>query len=180
MNNDLTFMEWLNNKQDFIETLKIPDSIIGESDLKTMLKVKYGQRRVFRIFQDMTGKEVANYINNMYNDKWEWLSEFIENSFDIGETNRKTVTENYTNELTGEQSGTNTNKESAYNTDMFVNSEQVENSGNSKNNQKGNRTRTESYQSYYTSLQQLRNVNSDSMLELVLQDIQKEMCLQIY
>lgn len=180
MSDNILFYDWLSNKQDFVETLNIPVNILGDTDLKTILKVKFGQKKVFKNFDNLTGVEVANYINSLYNKKWEWLDSFITNDFEIGETNRKTVTENYNNKVTGNQSGTQTNKESAYNTDEFLNSDLTENTSNNLSDQKGDRTRTESYKSYYTSLQQLKNVNSESMLELIINDIQKELCLQIY
>lgn len=180
MSDNILFYEWLSNKQNFVETLNIPENILGDTDLKTVLKVKFGQRKVYKSFNELTGNEVANYLNSLYNKKWEWLDSFINESFDVGETNRKTITENYKNKVTGNQSGSLTNKESAYNTDEFLNSDQTESTSDNLSDQTGDRTRTESYKSYYTSLQQLKNVNRESMLELIINDIQKELCLQIY
>lgn len=180
MSENILFYEWLSSKQNFVETLNIPENILGDTDLKTVLKVKYGQRKVYKSFNELTGNEVANYLNSLYNSKWEWLDSFINESFDVGETNRKTITENFSSKVTGNQSGSLTNKESAYNTDEFLNSDQTESTSDNLSDQTGDRTRTESYKSYYTSLQQLKNVNSESMLELIINDIQKELCLQIY
>lgn len=175
-----TLSKFLADKHDIVPNINIPENIVGDSDIKTMLVVKYGEREVYKIYNTLTAIEVANYINNLYNKKWEWLSEFIEHSFDVGETNVKTVTENYLNENTGNQSGSVTNSESAFNVDDFVNSDKSNTESEMLGEQKGNRERIESYKSYYTSLQQMNNVNRNNILELVLEDIKNELCLQVY
>lgn len=175
-----TLYKFLADKHDIVPNIDIPDNIVGDSDIKTMLIVKYGEREVYKVFHKLTSVEVANYINNLYNKKWQWLSEFIDHSFEIGETNVKKVTENYLNENTGNQSGSVTNSESAFNVDDFVNSDKSDTATELTGEQSGNRERIESYKSYYTSLQQMNNVNRNNMLELVLNDIQNELCLQVY
>lgn len=173
--------DWLTNKRDFETNLNIPTELVGDDfDVKTMLMVNYGQSQLHKVFHDMTGKEVANYLNSLYNEKWDWLVDFIAESYEIGEVNRKRVNEKYINDTEGTQDGLTTNRESAFNADDFVNSEQSESELNNRGKQKGNRERTESYSSYYTTLQQLSNVDKNNVKTIILKDIKNELCLKIY
>lgn len=172
--------EWLDNKRDFIDTLNIPDELIHDVDVKTALKVKFGQSEMHKIFHKMTGSEVADYLNSVYNSKWKWLVEFSNSQYDIGEVNRKEIKENYLNDVEGELSGNIINQESAYNIDDFINRDKQDNKSENSSKQIGERERTEKYMSYYTTLQQFHNVDRYDLTQLVLQDIKNELCLKIY
>src|SRR5699024_8324362 len=111
----------------------------------TMLIVNYGQSQIHKVFYDMTGKEGANYLHSLYNEKWDWLVDFIAESYEIGEVNRISVNEKYINDTEGTQDGLTTDRESAFNVEDFVTSEQTGSELSNRSKQKRTRERTETY-----------------------------------
>lgn len=173
-----TLEEWLDDNEYNLSFLEIPYEL-NEVDLKSSLTIKYGNKNMLSIYDNVDGREVINHLNNMFSEKWEWLVKFTLDTYEVGETNRKTVEENFDNLLTGNQTGNTINKESADNIDDFVNSGSQDSTLDNQGTQKGKRERNEVYKSYYTSLQQLKNIDNYNILEVILQDIQKELCLQV-
>src|SRR5699024_7395841 len=134
------------NKDILLSELEIPTEL--DSDLiGFILSTNYSERTIFKPYEDLSGVEVAKFLNMKYNQKWEDISEYLENVFDIGVVNRKEIDETNEGEQSGEQTGNLKNKESAFNTDDFVNKDSQENNINNQSSNTSERTRTEKYYS---------------------------------
>jgi|SRR5699024_140584 len=172
--------EWLkDNKDILLSELEIPSELDGDL-IGLILSTNYSERIIFEPYEDLTGVEVAKFLNMKYNQKWEDISEYLENAFDIGVVNKKEIDETNEGEQSGEQVGNLKNKESAFNTNDFVNKDSQESNINNQSSNTSERTRIEKYYSYHTGNQQVMNYDNEQISHVVSKDIVNELCLKIY
>lgn len=181
---EYTLGDWLAEFDSDLETeLKVP-GVPDKPDLIASimfsLKLSHASKTIHTPISKLTGVEVAQYLNLLYTDKWERMLGYINDGFDIGETNKKLINETSSDNKTNTQTGNVINKESAFNTDDFINNDMQENELTQESDYGRNRERTESYHSYYTALQQMNNINSENLALIITKDIVNELCLKIY
>lgn len=170
--------EWLHENHDFVDEIDLPSSIDHEL-IEYILKIEYGEKLVHKPMQNLTGIEVAKFVNMRYNSKWLKVFEYLE-SVEIGTVNSKDIVENFDGSITVNQSGDVVNLESAFNTEDFVNSDKQENTLENQHSNLNTRTRKENYISTYTGNKQVMNYNNTQLSNVVVKDIVNELCLKIY
>jgi len=84
----------------------------------------YGEREVTKIVENLEITELASILNNQFIHKWNNIILNYLDSENLLTNYKETIKELTTNNMTTDNTRTNTNKVSAYNDDDFINSDE--------------------------------------------------------
>ena len=119
-----------NNLYNIFETmdnLKPNQEIFNFVDSKLLDKYyinMYGNRTVSNIATNLSVEELADILNNMFSSKWNNIILNYLDSENLLTNYKETITELTTNNMTTDDTRTDTNKVSAYNDEDFVNNDE--------------------------------------------------------
>lgn len=119
--------EYLTNLFETMDNIKPNQDIFNfvDSDLLDKYYINmYGNRTLSNMVSNLTVKELADILNNMFSSKWNNIILNYLDSENLLTNYKETITEIATNSMTTDNTRTDTNKVSAYNDDDFVNSDE--------------------------------------------------------
>lgn len=119
--------ECLNNLFGTMDSLKPNQEIFNFVDSSLLDKYysnMYGNREVTGIVENLELKDLAEILNNQFINKWNNIILNYLDSENILENYKEVVTEINNDNLSNENTRTNTNKVSAYNDEDFVNKDE--------------------------------------------------------
>lgn len=119
--------ECLNNLFETMEGLQNNQDIFNFVDSKLLDKYyinMYGNREVTEIVENLEITELAEILNNQFMNKWNNIILNYLDSENLLTNYKETITELSTNNITTDNTRTDTNKVSAYNDEDFVNNDE--------------------------------------------------------
>ena len=119
--------ECLTNLFETMDNKKVGQDIFNFVDSKLLDKYyinMYGNRTVSNIATNLSVEELADILNNMFSSKWNNIILNYLDSENLLTNYKETITELTTNNMTTDDTRTDTNKVSAYNDEDFVNNDE--------------------------------------------------------
>lgn len=134
--------EYLTNIFETMDNIKPNQDIFNFVDSSLLDKYyinMFGNRTLSNIGSNLTVKELADVLNNMFSSKWNNIILNYLDSENLLTNYKETITELSTNNITTDNTRTDTNKVSAYNDVDFVNSDENMAAENTVTDNKGNK-----------------------------------------
>ena len=119
--------ECLINLFETMDNRKVGQDIFNFVDSKLLDKYyinMYGNRTISNIATNLSVEELADILNNMFSSKWNNIILNYLDSENLLTNYKETITELTTNNMTSDNTRTDTNKVSAYNDEDFVNNDE--------------------------------------------------------
>ena len=119
--------EYLTNIFETMDNRKTGQDIFNfvDSDLLDKYYVNmYGNRTLSNMANNLTVEELADILNNMFSSKWNNIILNYLDSENLLTNYKETITEVSTNNITTDNTRTDTNKVSAYNDENFINNDE--------------------------------------------------------
>lgn len=155
---------------------------IGVENLNFMFSVQYGNREVPTFFEDVSTKQVAKYIHQIFMHRWEKLNEIaIEKSLlPIGYVSKTTIEEknitlNNKNLTVNQQDNVSVFNDETLVTDKS-NDEVLEEMGESDRD----RTYTKTHQSLQSIDIQRKMLENENIASIICQDVASKIVISIY
>lgn len=143
-----------------------------------LLKIKFGERLVFRKFLSVDLDTIALFINSEFGKKWQNIIVAIESDIKIG--SERVLSENTDNKVLNTGNNVTENKVSAFNSDELVIDKADDNSSNSEIDNKTVKTTSEKLNSFATVYNNLSMVQKLNIINTVISDVAKHLTLDIY
>lgn len=134
--------EYLTNIFETMDNIKPNQDIFNFVDSSLLDKYyinMFGNRTLSTIGSNLTVKELADVLNNMFSSKWNNIILNYLDSENLLTNYKETITELSTNNITTDNTRNDTNKVSAYNDVDFVNSDENMAVENTVTDNKGNK-----------------------------------------
>jgi hypothetical protein len=123
----MTVKEYLPNLFKTMDNRKTGQDIFNFVDSSLLDKYyinMYGNRTLSNMANNLTLEELADVLNNMFSSKWNNIILNYLDSENLLTNYKETITELSTNNITTDNTRTDTNKVSAYNDDNFINNDE--------------------------------------------------------
>ena len=143
-----------------------------------LLKIKFGERLVFRKFLNVDLDTIALFINSEFGKKWQNIIIALESDIKIG--SERVLSENTDNKILNTGNNVTENKVSAFNSDELVIDKADDNSSNSETDNKTVKTTSEKLTSFATVYNNLSMVQKLNIINTVISDVAKHLTLDIY
>lgn len=119
--------EYLTNLFETMDNIKPNQDIFNFVDSSLLDKYyinMFGNRTLSNIGSNLTVEELADVLNNMFSSKWNNIILNYLDSENLLTNYKETITELSTNNITTDNTRTDTNKVSAYNDENFINNDE--------------------------------------------------------
>lgn len=143
-----------------------------------LLKIKFGERLVFRKFLNVDLDTIALFIHSEFNNKWNNIILTLES--DIKNGSERVLSENTDNTISNIGSNVTENKVSAFNSDELVIDKADNNTSNSETDNKTVKTTSEKLTSFATVYNNLSMAQKLNIINTVISDVAKHLTLDIY
>ena len=180
----LSLRQFLKDSNIFTEIKSVEDFPFLDGDsplnLNSMLKISYGNKRVFSGFADETVSAVAKYIVLTYSDKWNKLIIAADNKLNLAATSTKVISDTSNSSGTKTTDGDSTRKVSAFNSDELIPDYSDVKTGvdtDSNNKQVDRKEEILSLKNLFDNLPLLERTN---IINIVLKDVSDYLTVAIY
>ena len=143
-----------------------------------LLKIKFGERLVFRKFLNVDLDTIALFINSEFGKKWENIIIALES--DIKNGSERVLSENTDNTILNIGNNVIENKVSAFNSEELVIDKADNNTSNTETDNKTVKTTSEKLTSFATVYNNLSMVQKLNIINTVISDVAKHLTLDIY
>lgn len=143
-----------------------------------LLKIKFGERLVFRKFLNVDLDTIALFINSEFGKKWQNIIIALES--DIKNGSERVLSENTDNTILNIGNNVIENKVSAFNSDELVIDKADNNTSNTETDNKTVKTTSEKLTSFATVYNNLSMVQKLNIINTVISDVAKHLTLDIY
>ena len=143
-----------------------------------LLKIKFGERLVFRKFLNVDLDTIALFINSEFGKKWQNIIATLETDIKVG--SERVLSENIDNKVLNTGNNVTENKVSAFNSDELVIDKADDNSSNSEIDNKTVKTTSEKLISFADIYNNLSMVQKLNIINTVISDVAKHLTLDIY
>lgn len=182
----MNFVEW-NEKNSFDLFSKIAEinptgviATVGVDTIRLNYLITFGQRKVPDSLAGLSLEQIASFIDNMYDSKWENLYISILDSLPSGFDSETVIEENYTDSNIRENENSNVNSVSAFNDDDFSNETKADTNTNTSDVRDKNRILTERKRSLYSVDKRRKMMENENIRNIICEDISKVLGLAIY
>lgn len=143
-----------------------------------LLKIKFGERLVFRKFLNADLDTIALFINSEFGKKWQNIIIALES--DIKNGSERVLSENTDNTILNIGNNVIENKVSAFNSEELVIDKADNNTSNTETDNKTVKTTSEKLTSFATVYNNLSMVQKLNIINTVISDVAKHLTLDIY
>ena len=143
-----------------------------------LLKIKFGERLVFRKFLNVDLDTIALFIVSEYQNKWTNILTAINS--DIKNGSERVLSEDTSNKVLTNGSNITENKVSAFNSDELVIDKADSNTSNNESDNTIIKSTTEKLSSFATVYNNLSLAQKLNIINTVISDVAKHLTLDIY